>query len=331
MPPLHSLVAGKAVLARHRAKPPRRSASLFAVLAWTLLTGGCSLRSIALNTLADTFASAGNGYSTDSDPDLVKGAVPFALKTMEQVAAEKPHHVGLRGALASGFTQYAYAFVMQDADELEDKNIAESALLRVRARKLFLRGRDHGLAGLDAAHPGFAAAFSSLDPSLAVRRDQLLAACVKADVPLLYWTAASWMLAVANGKDQMRLIGDLPFIEKVMARALALDESFEEGAIHEFYVSYDGARSASEGGGPDKARAELERARGLSKNKKVGALVSFAEGVDVTSQNKPEFKRLLEEVLAFDVDQDPAHRLANLVAQRRARWLLARTDDLFAE
>ena len=51
----------------------------------------------------------------------------------------------------------------------------------------------------------------------------------------------------------------------------------------------------------------------------------------VSSQDKAEFTRLLEQVIAFDVDKAPSTRLANLVAQRRAKWLLGRTAELFAE
>jgi hypothetical protein len=36
----------------------------------------------------------------------------------------------------------------------------------------------------------------------------------------------------------------------------------------------------------------------------------------------------LEKALAVDVDARPEWRLANLVMQRRARWLLERIDDL---
>ena len=88
-----------------------RSCALAACAALLLGASGCSLRDIALDKLADTFAAAGNGYASDDDPELVRDAVPFALKTMEQVAAERPRHAGLMLALASGFTQYGYAFV----------------------------------------------------------------------------------------------------------------------------------------------------------------------------------------------------------------------------
>jgi hypothetical protein len=45
----------------------------------------------------------------------------------------------------------------------------------------------------------------------------------------------------------------------------------------------------------------------------------------------PEFESLLDETQAFDVDTHPNTRLANLVAQKRARLLLARADDYFLE
>jgi hypothetical protein len=40
---------------------------------------------------------------------------------------------------------------------------------------------------------------------------------------------------------------------------------------------------------------------------------------------------MLRRALAVDPDARPEWRLANLVMQRRARWLLAREDDLFLE
>jgi len=36
-------------------------------------------------------------------------------------------------------------------------------------------------------------------------------------------------------------------------------------------------------------------------------------------------------VLALDVGKAPEWRLVNLVMQRRARWLLGRSDKLFAD
>jgi predicted anti-sigma-YlaC factor YlaD len=289
---------------------------------------GCSIRGIATKSLADTFSGSGGGYASDDDPELVRDAVPFALKTMEQILEDQPHHVGLLTALAKNFTQYGYAFVQQDADRMEDKDLAASKALTVRARRLYLRGRDYGLRGLSERHAGFREAFQG---GTAADQGKLLSACTKEDAELLYWTGASWALAVGAGKDQMKLVGELPLVEAIMARALALDEGFGDGSIHEFYVAYDGARSENEGGGEAKARAHRDRALALSKNRHLAPIVSYAEAVCVQKQDKKEFVRLLEGVVAFDVDKYPADRLANLVNQRRARWLLGRVNDLFAE
>ena len=60
-------------------------------------------------------------------------------------------------------------------------------------------------------------------------------------------------------------------------------------------------------------------------------MVSLAESVSVAAQNRAEFEQLLEQTLAFNVDTHPQTRLANLVAQRRARVLLGRVDNYFLE
>jgi predicted anti-sigma-YlaC factor YlaD len=292
------------------------------------LASGCSIRSLATRALANSLAGSGSNYSSDEDPELVEAAVPFGLKTMEQVLADQPRHVGLLTALASGFTQYAYAFVQQDADRLEDRDVAAARRAQRRLRKLYLRARDYGLRGLEVRHQGMSSALT--DPK-GNQRDSVLAMTKREDVSLLYWVAGSWALAISNSKDDLELIGQLPAVEAIMARALLLDESYDDGAIHDFYVTYDGGRSEAEGGGVEKARAHLERVLQLSKNKKLSPLVSFAETVSVARQDHEEFRRLLNQVLMADVDQAPAYRLANTIAQQRARWLLGREKELFAD
>jgi predicted anti-sigma-YlaC factor YlaD len=145
-------------------------------------------------------------------------------------------------------------------------------------------------------------------------------------VGTLYWLAAAWGSAISNAKDDMKLVGELPIVAALMKRALQLDESFEEGAIHEFFITYD----AAQGEGKKAAKEHFERVLTLSHNKKLSPLVSYAEAVCVEAQDKKEFVRLLDRVLAFDVDSDPDHRLVNILAQRRARWLKSRIAELFA-
>jgi len=51
----------------------------------------------------------------------------------------------------------------------------------------------------------------------------------------------------------------------------------------------------------------------------------------MANNNRDEYERMLNDALAVDVDADPQNRLANLVMQRRASWLLANRDLYFLE
>ncbi|MFZ2445210.1 MAG: TRAP transporter TatT component family protein, partial [Syntrophobacteraceae bacterium] len=73
------------------------------------------------------------------------------------------------------------------------------------------------------------------------------------------------------------------------------------------------------------------RAVQLAGGRRAAPLVAFAETVDVSTQDRAEFKELLDRALAIDIDAAPEQRLANVIAQRRARWLLDRMDRLFLE
>src|SRR5437870_9060114 len=108
-----------------------------------VLSAGCSIKKMAVNRVGDALAGGGTTFASDDDPELIKAAVPFSLKLMESLLNESPRHKGLLFATSSGFTQYAYAFVQEDADEMEDKDFAAATEMRVRAKRLYLRARNY--------------------------------------------------------------------------------------------------------------------------------------------------------------------------------------------
>jgi predicted anti-sigma-YlaC factor YlaD len=67
----------------------------------------------------------------------------------------------------------------------------------------------------------------------------------------------------------------------------------------------------------------------LSGGQQAGPMVSFVEAVCVQKQDLKQFESLLKQALAINPDARPEWRLANLVMQRRAKWLLSRTEELF--
>ncbi len=300
----------------------RISARFLLILLSLLLFSGCSVRKIAIKKLGDALAESGATFASDNDPELVKDALPFSLKLIESLLAQSPRHRGLLLAASSDFTQFAYAFVKEEADETEPQNFALATEMRLRARRLFLRARDYGVRGLETTHPNFGALLAK-DPQLALKSMKA------ADVPLLYWTAASWGLAITLSKNEPALIADQPVVEALIDRALELNEAFDRGAIHSFLIGYEPARQGAEGDPYERARKHFERAMQLSGGCQAGPLVSLAESVSIAKQDRREFQSLLDRALAVDVNVRPEYRLANLVMQRRARWLLSRIDELF--
>jgi len=300
-----------------------KGCALLLILELSLAASGCSMRNYAVRSVGDALAASGSGFGSDDDPELIRAAAPFSLKLMETVLSEIPGHAGLLTATSSGFTQYAYAFVQQDADESEARDVAAARAFRNRARGLYYRARDYGLRALDAKHPGFQAQLgTSANPALArLSRD---------DATPLYWATVAWAAAIALSKDSPKAIADLRLVDLMIERLRELDPDIDHGALDAFLISYEmgrpGARDPQ-----TRARYHFERAIRLSADQKAGPYVAFAEAVCIATQDKREFVALLERAIAIDPSTRPEWRLENTIMQRRARWLLAQIDQLFLE
>ena len=299
----------------------QRPAALCAALALSL--AGCSIRGTAINKLGDALAESGTNYAADDDIELVGQAVPFGLKTMEGLLEEAPRHPGLLLACASGFVQYAYGWVQMEADEVESKDLARATALRARAQKLYLRAREYGLRGLELEAPKLRDELRR-DPKAA------LAGMKAKQVPLLYWTATAWAGALALKVNDSELSADQPLVEALARRALELEPCYGLGSIHEFFMSWESARSTI-GGSLERANEHYAADLACAQGRRAFPYVVFAESVSVAKQDKAQFKQLLEQALAFDVSRKDDQRLANLLAQRRARFQLGRVDELFVE
>jgi hypothetical protein len=137
--------------------------------------------------------------------------------------------------------------------------------------------------------------------------------------------AASWGSAIALGVDRPDLVIDMPTVRALADRAIALDETWSRGTLHEMFVSLDSLPPAL-GGNPEQARMHFTKAVELQKGLSPGPYVALALGVVVPAQDRPEYEKLLNEALAIDPAKDPSNRLVTLVQQRRARALLDQID-----
>jgi len=284
----------------------------------------CSIKTMAVKTVANTLSDTGDVFTRDDDPDLIRDATPFALKLYESLLESVPTHVPLLVSTCGGFTQYGYAFLEAEADSLDTSRRAEATALRERALKHYLRARGYCLRAVDARFGKGSSQALLQNPETALKKAQ------KADVPLLYWSAAAWGAAISLGIDRPDLAVDFPTVRALADRALALDPTWNKGAIHELMISLDSLPEAL-GGNPARARDHFKMAVDIQKGLSPGPYVALATGIAVPAQDRAEFERLLKDALAIDPEKDPSNRLVILVTQRRARVLLDRIDEKFSK
>jgi predicted anti-sigma-YlaC factor YlaD len=287
-----------------------------------LLLAGCSIQKFAVNKIGDAIASGGSTYESDDDIQLITEALPFSLKLVESLLAESPKHQGLLITAAQGFTSYAFLSVQPELDVAIDEDFERATELRGRARRLYLRGFGYAERAMDAAYKGMPQRLSA-EPLSAVKEFR------KKDVPLLYWSAAALGSAISVSKDEVSLLARLPEVEALLNRAIELDESWKGGALHEFQVVFSSAKPGARD--YDALRKTFDRALQLSKGGSASLYVAYAEAFAIPQQDRAQFESLLNKALEIDADQYRDIRLVNLVAQRRARWLLDRVDDLILE
>jgi hypothetical protein len=301
--------------------PAAGRAALVVACVWSL-TGCGVIKRAAIKNVASTLAEPGDTFTSDNDPELIRRAVPFALKMSESLLVSVPDYGPLLLSTCSGYTGYAYAFVETDADLLrEETQHDQFKALRDEAVTLYLRARDYCLRAVDARYDGLSKALVA-DPAAALTRVN-----DKDAVPLLYWTAASWGAAMALRKDP-ELVIDFPVVRALAEKALALDETWNHGAAHELMITLD-AQGEAFGGSEEGARRHFARAVDIQHGQMAGPYVSLAMGVAYPAGQRAEFEKLLQQALAVDPEQRKSDRLVNLIAQRRARALLDRIDELF--
>lgn len=187
---------------------------------------------------------------------------------------------------------------------------------------MYDRARGYCMRALETRHPGVGQRLQR-DPKAA------LASTTTADVPALYWTAVAWGGALTLADNVLVRIAEVATVRALFARALELDETWEAGAIHEAMIAVE-SLPALLGGSPARAKEHFDRAVTLSGGQSAFAYVTMATGIAQPAKDRREFERLLRAAVAIDVSKRPSLRLANLIAQKRARFLLSRIDRLFS-
>jgi hypothetical protein len=278
------------------------------------------MRKFVTNMMANAVSSNGpSPLERSKDVELVTLAIPAFITFYEGMLQEVPKHKGLLTQLSQAYTSFTYLGVQQSLDRAKETDYRLADHLRARAKWLYLKGNEYGVRGLDASHRGFAA-------KLTANPDEAVRVLSKKDLQLIYWTAASLGLAISSGRDDAQMLARIPEVEALLDRGLELDETWREGAFHEFAIVLASAKPGRVD--YDVVSRHYQRSLDLSRGKRASIHVTYAEAVSVPRQRSVEFREKLERALMQDPEEPADLRLMNEIARQRADWLLGRIDDL---
>jgi len=294
------------------------------ILGILLLSSGCaSVRNAVTGNMSESLASsAALSFAREGDPVLAAEAMPFALKTLDMLALQSPDNPDVLLAAAKAYIQYSNAFLDWEARKIEDQDFSAAEALRTRAANLYRRGRDYAASALAVKHA---------DPitNLLTNPKSFLARMKPSDVPALYWLGAGWASLIATAPSDMEEMTRLPLVEEIMRTAYALDPDFDRGALHEFFLLYDGSRSPAMGGDAQRAEHYFDLAVAASGGTLASPYVALATTVAIQQQDDQRFRSLLEQAVAVNPDTHPDVRLANTIAREKALWYLEHIDQFF--
>jgi len=129
----------------------------------------------------------------------------------------------------------------------------------------------------------------------------------------------------------MERLKTLPCTAALLERAAELDPDYNEGAIWDILTAFYALAPAEFGGNIERAEFTSAESFRASKGKSPSPYITYATSFCVPNQDAQGFKENLKKALAFDIESDPANRLALVIAQKKAAWLLAHGDDFFIE
>lgn len=259
-----------------------------------------------------------------SSPGLVGRMLPGVIKRSEAKLAKDSGNQKLILETGSYYVMYANAFVQEPAFMLPKDAYEERDAEYRRAREMFLRGAEILEDGLERKHPGIMAQ-AALDDSGS--GTSVLSRLAADDVPYIYWLAAGLLSAYSIEPLDLSVGMRVGGVLTLARHAYTLDPDFNEGALDGLFLLYYASIPEGMGRDMDAAKRHYEAALEKSRYLSASPYVSWAQAVCIPAQDYRGFRDNLEAALA--IKPPPSNRLVNILAQRKARFLLDNAENYF--
>lgn len=269
------------------------------------LIAGCA--ALVSNKITNDLSQA---ILNQDDPETVREGAPAYLLLIDGLIEGSPHDADILKAGAKLYGAYAAVFV-------EDPE---------RAKRLSAKAYGY-------AHRQLCIKQLTLCEIRQQHYDEFkksLSEFGLADIPDLYSYATAWAIWIQTRSSDWMALAELPKIEAMLERIVALDESYEQGQVHVYLGIIGSALPVSMGGKPEQGRKHFEQAIALSQGHNLIAKVEYARRYARLVFDKALHDRLLQEVIQADPVAS-GFTLSNTLAQQRAKLLLESSAEYFLE
>ena len=296
-----------------------------AVVLVPLVCSGCVGMTVGMT--APVVKIASQHFASESDVTLAREASPGQLETAEGFLAADPENRILLGVVAQGYIEYPFGFLEDDLESLPDDpdHAAQRTAITVRATGLYDRALGFALRLLQLDDKNFPAAFNKDVASADAEAKKL----DKDSAPGLLFAGFALASSINLNRDDVSRVVDLPKAIALIKRSHELDPKFYNGGAAMTLGIIYSSQGKAMGGDPDLAKKMFDEAIALNNGKYLMPKVMLARFYAVVIQDRALFEKTLKEVLATPANVFPEQRLANLLAQKRAKRYLAHADDYF--
>ncbi|GMV30896.1 MAG: hypothetical protein AMXMBFR59_30210 [Rhodanobacteraceae bacterium] len=283
----------------------RRIPLLLCVVVLAVLSGCAGIVNKASQRLSDNL---GKAILNQDDPGTVRDAVPAYLLLLDALLEGDPKNAGTLLAAARLYDAYAGNFVEEPG----------------RARRLANRSFAYARRAVCERN---AALCGAIDQPFEPFSAQVALVGAK-DIDVLYGLASSWAGRIQQDSGDWNAIADLPKVQRLVERVLALNPDHADGEPHMVLGVLHSLRPASLGGTPERGKAEFETAITMSQGRNLMAKTLYARFYARLVFDQQLHDRLLNEVIAA-APEAPRLTLMNVLAQQQAKALLASGKDYF--
>ena len=269
-----------------------------------LLVGGCTnLMSGITSQLADDLAAS---ILNSEDIDTVREGVPAYLLLIDSFLRSSPDSEDL--LLAASNLNGAFSALVVDENRI--KRFSDKSMRYV----------EH-------------AACISKSPLCGARQqsykdfEQIVSLLKINDVQIAYSLGVAWVGRLQANSDDWAVIAELSRAKRLMERVIELDENHENGGPHLYMGGMETLLPSSMGGKPEEGRAHFEKAIEINEAYLMTKVI-YAQQYARLMFDQELHNRLLNEVLLAEPVVE-GMTLTNLIAQERAKDLLASSKDYF--